>query len=194
VTHKPLASLSAGFSIALVCAVSVIAAAGLPAPLQLTQTQLLPKTHELYQTKPMSSSHKGEDKQIIDHGVLIHYMSNEERESARVVIVNGTLYTSKGKPAPYGTDHEKLNYAMDAAGNFYIFNQTGHPELRHSSFFDGRPVACAGDLEAKNGRIVTINSKSGHYSPSPKMFQNVLTELKKDGVDLTSTGVAQSAP
>jgi histidinol phosphatase-like PHP family hydrolase len=185
-----LAVLPAGFSIALACAVSALAAAGLPAPFQLTGTQCLQKTHEVYQTAQMSSARKGEDKTIIDHGVLIHYMSNEERESSRVVIVNGTLYTSKGKPTPYGTDHEKLNYAMDAAGNFYIFNQTGHPELRHSSFFDGRPVACAGDLEVKNGRIVRINSNSGHYSPSAKMFQNVLIELKKDGVDVTSVTAA----
>jgi hypothetical protein len=193
-THRPLASLPARLSIALVCAISAFTAAGIAGQLKPTREQLLPKTHPLYETKPMSRSRQGEDKRIIDHGVLIHYMSSEERESTRVVIVNGTLYTPNGQRTHYGADHETLNYAMDAAGNFYIFNQTGHPELRHSSFFDGLPVACAGDLEVKNGRIATIDAKSGHYSPSPKMFQNVLTELKQDGVDLPSNGVAQSAP
>jgi hypothetical protein len=189
-THRPSAFLSAGVSIALVCAVSAIAAAGLPAPLQLAEKQLLPKTHEIYQTKAMNSAQEGEDKEIVDHGLLIHYMSSAERESSRVVILNGTLYTSKGKPTPYGTDAEKLNYVMDAAGNFYIFNQTGHPELRHSSFFDGRPVACAGDVQVKNGRIAKIDRNSGHYSPSAEMFHNVLIELKKDGVDVTSIGAS----
>ena len=132
----------------------------------------------------MNSSRKGEDKQIIDHGVLIHYMSDAERERARVVIVNGVLYTSKGEPTPYGTNGEELNYVMDAAGNFYMFNQTGHPELRHSSFFDGGPVACSGNLVVKAGRIVKIDHNSGHYSPTDVMFQNALKELKKDGVVL----------
>ena len=189
--HKTSPARSAALSIALLCALSVLAAADLDASLQLTQAQLVAKTHAVYETKAMSRSHLGEDKRIIDHGVLIHYMSIRERESARVVIVNGVLYTAKGEPAPYGRANEKLNYAMDAEGNFYIFNQTGHPELRHSSFFDGGPVACAGNLEVKNGRIVKINKNSGHYSPSSKMFQNVLTELKKDGADLTPAGVAR---
>ena len=185
--HKPLVSWSAGVSIALACAVAASAAT---APATLTREQLLPKTQELYHTKSMSRSHQGEDKKIVDHGVVIHYMNKEEREGARVVIVNGALYTPKGQPVPYGTGHDKLNYVMDAAGNFYIFDQTGHPELRHSSFFDGLPVACAGDLEVRNGTIVKINSNSGHYSPSRQMFQNVLTELKKDGVALTSNGIS----
>jgi hypothetical protein len=176
--HKPWVSWSAGVSFALACAIAASAAS----PAKPTREQLLPKTQELYQTKSMSRSHQGEDKKIVDHGVLIHYMNKEERASARVVIVNGALYTPTGQPVSYGTGPDKLNYVMDAAGNFYVFDQTGHPELRHSSFFDGLPVACAGDLEVRNGTIVKINSKSGHYSPSRRMFQNVLTELKKDGV------------
>jgi len=190
--YKPWASLSAVFSVALVCVVAALSAASLQTPSQLTGKQLFPKIEQIYQAKPMLSSYKDEDTRIVDHGVLIHYMSNEERESARVVIVNGTLYTSTGQPTPYGSDHEKLNYAMDAAGNFYVLNQMAHPDLRHSSFFDGRPAACAGDLEVKNGRIVKINSNSGHYSPSAKMFRNVLTELKRDGVDLRTLSLPQS--
>jgi hypothetical protein len=200
-THKPLASLAARFSIALLCAASAAGGVGAQAPspsrpahtqvrpaqtqLRLTPAQLRPKTQELYPTKPMNDSRKGEDTRIVDHGLLIHYMSNEERENARVVIVNGRLYTSRGEPTPYGKAGEDLNYVMDAAGNFYIFNQTGHPELRHSSFFDGRPVAGAGDLVVKDGTIAKIDHNSGHYSPSDTMFQNVLSELKKDGVDLS---------
>ena len=136
----------------------------------------------------MLASKRGEDTRIIDHGVLIHYMTDDEREQARVVIVNGTLYASTGKPAPYGTEREILNYAMDAAGNFYVLNQAGRPDLRHSSFFDGRPVACAGDVEVRNGRIARINANSGHYNPSSRMFQNVLTELKSRGVDVSGLG------
>lgn len=178
-THKPLAALSTGFAIALVSVVAALAVAG---PFQLAGKQLLAKTRPLYEAKAMNDSKTGEDKTIVDHGVLIHYMSAEERERSRVVIVAGTLHTSRGEPTPYGADGDKLNYVMDTAGNFYLFNQTGHPELRHSSFFSGGPVACAGNLEVRNGTIVHIDSNSGHYSPSGKMFQNALAELKKDGV------------
>jgi hypothetical protein len=187
-TRKPLAYLSVGIWMALLYAASAAGAAGVRGPVSLTPAQLRPRTEALYQTKPMNGSRRGEDKRIVDHGVLIHYMSDQERENARVVIVDGELYTASGEPTPFGRGGEKLNYVMDAAGNFYIFDQTGHPDLRHSSFFDGGPVACAGDLVVKNGRIVKINHNSGHYSPSSKMFQNVLTELKKDGVDLSDAG------
>jgi hypothetical protein len=179
VTHKRSTALSTGLAIALISVAATLAAAS---PGQLAGKQLLAKTRPLYQAQAMNGSKKGEDTTIVDHGVLIHYMSAEERERSRVVIVAGTLYTSTGQPTPYGADGEKLNYAMDTAGNFYLFNQTGRPELRHSSFFGGGPVACAGNLEVRNGKIVHIDSNSGHYSPSGKMFQNVLAELKKDGV------------
>jgi hypothetical protein len=179
--YKPVTGLRIGLSIALISVAAALAAA---ASSQLTANQLRAKAHALYETKAMNGSKTGEDKTIVDHGVLIHYMSASERESSRVVIVNGALYASKGGPAPYGRVGEKLNYAMDAAGNFYVFDQTGHPDLRHSSFFAGAPIACAGNLDVKDGKIAHIDSNSGHYSPTAKMFQNVLAELKKDGVDV----------
>jgi hypothetical protein len=162
--------------------------AGATSPVRLTAEQRRPNTHAIYPTKPMLASKRGEDTQIIDHGVLIHYMTDVERERSRVVIVNGALFTSTGEPVRYGAERAILNYAMDAAGNFYILNQAGHPDLRHSSFFDGRAVACAGDVDVRDGRIVRINADSGHYSPSAMMFRNVLAELKKRGVDVSGLG------
>src|SRR3954469_23008433 len=102
--HKRLVSLSAVCSIVLASFVSVDARVQVAAhpPARLTAKQLLPKTGERYETKPMIDARQGEDKKIVDHGVLIHYMNKAEREAARVVIVNGMLYTSKGKPVPYG--------------------------------------------------------------------------------------------
>jgi hypothetical protein len=158
------------------------------AQVRLTEKQLLPKTEAIYATKPMLDTLLGEDTRIIDHGVLIHYMSGAERERSRIVIVNGSLYTSTGEPTRFGTEGETLNYAMDAAGNFYVFDQVGHPELRHSSFLAGRPVACAGDLRVTGARIVRIDRASGHYNPSPEMFRNVLIELRSRGVDVSGLG------
>jgi hypothetical protein len=71
---------------------------------------------------------------------------------------------------------------MDAAGNLYLFDEFTNPKIRHSSIFAGGPVAGGGNLVLKEGRIVYIDSSSGHY-PTKKLFDNVLKELAACGVE-----------
>src|SRR4030095_14811079 len=92
-----------------------------------------------------------------------------------------------GNPLPNtkSKHHNQNNYVMDAAGNFYLFDEFTTPSIRHSSIFAGGPVAGAGNIQIMGGRIVYIDSDSGHY-PSTKVFANVLTELRVRGVDTGS--------
>ena len=79
--------------------------------------------------------------------------------------------------------HDLNNYVMDSAGNFYLFDEFTTPSIRHSSILAGGPVAGAGNIRIADGRIVYIDSDSGHY-PSTRVFPNVLTELRARGVNV----------
>lgn len=151
-----------------------------------TEDQLRIKSSEnLYPVVAMGGKYEGENKvaSIWSHGLIITYLNTpEQREEYRTVIVDGVLYDTKGNVKKFPAD-VKLCYVMDSAGNFYVFdNETSHPEVRHSSMLAGGPVAGAGELKVdENGKIKKMDADSGHYSPTNKYFENVLTELTKSG-------------
>ena len=137
----------------------------------------------------MNPKYVHEEIEIIDHGIKIHYMGNAERESKRVFFVRGAAYDANGNLYPDSAPGDVQNYVMDASGNFYVFNQAGHPELRHSSVFDGAPVAGAGNIKFANHTVRKIDGDSGHYNPSQAMIRNVISQLQADGVDLSQLKV-----
>lgn len=67
----------------------------------------------------------------------------------------------------------------DAQGN----RKTTH----HSSPLAGKPVAGAGHIKTKKGRIVTIDDASGHYKPSAELTWQVVMELGRQGATLDET-------
>ena len=132
-----------------------------------------------YPTVPMHRGKLGQDK---SGGVI--YLDARQREERRVVIENGLLCDHTGKPLTTRSKHRNQNnYVMDAAGNFYLFDEFTHPEIRHSSIFAGGPVAGAGNIEITEGQLVYIDSDSGHY-PAEGLFQNVHKELAAHGVTI----------
>ncbi len=142
---------------------------------------LTPKTEALYpvleiEWKALFADHVG--------FVRSHYMTGHERERFRVVIERGVVYTSQGDVFPDASATDHFIYVMDAAGNFYVGNQTLDPKLHHSSFFAGKPVAAAGEIQISKGTITMINRSSGHYKPGLEAFQRVLDELQRDGVEI----------
>jgi hypothetical protein len=56
--------------------------------------------------------------------------------------------------------------------------------FHHSSFLEGRDVACAGEIEAVQGKILSINNNSGHYRPPPECLTAVVDVLRRRGVDV----------
>ena len=135
---------------------------------------------EKYPTVDMHRSKLRQDK---SEGVI--YLDARQREERRVSIQNGLVYDYLGKPLLTSTSkhHNRINYVMDAAGNFYLFDEFTHPEIRHSSIFAGGAVAGAGNIEIAGGRIVYIDSDSGHY-PAQGALENVHKELAARGVSI----------
>jgi hypothetical protein len=113
----------------------------------------------------------------------VHYIKNlAERERYRVVIDHGRLFYSSG--VPLDSKGKEYIYVMDKFGNFYLSSDHLFGQFHHSSFFAGEPVAAAGEIYIKDGRILEINRRSGHYLPSNDAFKNALSELSRHGVDL----------
>lgn len=121
----------------------------------------------------------------------IIYLSAEERESFRVIIKDGVFYRQDG--TVFQMKESMVNYVLDSAGNIYFFENQVRKELRHSSILAGQPVSAAGEatLDA-NGRLLTINRHSGHYTPRQEFLEAMIQELKNDGADLSRTAIDNS--
>ena len=150
-------------------------------------TSLAPLRGDTYSTVSMRSKEIAKDR---DRGVIM--FTPEQREAARMVIVNGNVFTSRG--APFGSktngSGDVSNYVMDKSGNFYWFDEKSTPTIRHSSIFDQMPIAGAGNITITKSQITFIDSDSGHY-PSGPLFPNVKTQLIKDGVDFSTVEIGK---
>lgn len=73
-------------------------------------------------------------------------------------------------------------YVMSRDGVLYV----SHPDIAldqtfgHSSFLNGQPVICAGDMKVTNGQLLEISFNSGHYKPTPTHMLNCLKLLEKN--------------
>jgi len=74
-------------------------------------------------------------------------------------------------------------YVMDVQGNIYV-SDSAPGVFHHSSFLAGQPVAAAGEISVVNGRLMLINDYSGHYLPTDVNNQQVVTELRRRGVEV----------
>ncbi len=121
----------------------------------------------------------------------IIYLSGEERESFRVIISNGVFNHLDG--TVFLMKESMVNYVLDSAGNIYFFENEVRKELRHSSMLAGKPVSAAGEITLDaNGRLLTINRHSGHYTPKQEFLESMIQELENDGADLSRTIIDSS--
>lgn len=56
--------------------------------------------------------------------------------------------------------------------------------FHHSSFFGGRDLAGAGEMQVEDGFLTRMNQRSGHHKPSSKHTANVLGRLADQGANL----------
>ena len=125
------------------------------------------------------------------HGnpLLIKYLSEDEQEAYKLEIVDGAAYLG-GKKLPHldaDEDPETVReyiFSMDTEGQIYIKENSPLSACRfhHSSFVAGGPVAGAGHMKIRQGKIISVNNFSGHYHPPDKLLDQVLAVLKKNNV------------
>jgi hypothetical protein len=113
------------------------------------------------------------------------FLTPEQREQRRIIIVNNTVYDHTGAPFTMTNhNHNEFNYVMDRAGNFYWLDESSNPTVRHDSIFDAAPVTGAGNITIQDSKITYIDCDSGHYASEP-LFPDVMNELGNDGNDLS---------
>lgn len=120
----------------------------------------------------------------------VRYLDDAGREKLRITIRDGLVYDAKGNlfdtragvsafgPANGG----RAIFVMDGNGNLYASLEQRAGEFHHSSFFGGREVAAAGELEVRDGRMQMITDHSGHYAPGRSRTQQVLDQLASQGI------------
>lgn len=81
--------------------------------------------------------------------------------------------------------HGKYTYVMDEDGTIVFGKRVnpndGRKRAPHPTLIGGKDpeVQCAGMIEFKKGRIVSVNNDSGHYRPDIKSLDKVDAALQK---------------
>lgn len=113
----------------------------------------------------------------------------------------GLRYAAGQRSAATVGSHE-WPYAMDEWGNLYTaddqlpVNRTGYAMFNHSTFTAGDDVVCAGMLQIDpQGKLLRIDTNSGHYKPTKAQLQEVVRILRDeyhvdtDGTEIHVVGV-----
>lgn len=116
------------------------------------------------------------------------FLVHGPRADGGALVQNGKpLDTSKESSYFSGLGH--AIFVMSPDGQFYVGSHRVNA-FHHSSFLAGEDVASAGEIQAKNGRIVQITNKSGHYKPQVIHLVQALQQLRDVmGQDLTGVKV-----
>lgn len=89
--------------------------------------------------------------------------------------------------------HGKKGYAaftLNINGELSVFNHKCTKDgIAHSSMNAGAPVISAGELMIHNGRLISINTFSGHYEPSLYSQLRILDHFSRRGIDLSATTI-----
>lgn len=145
-----------------------------------------------YLTTPRGAQFEGEHLpgNRVWHGTHVHYLSDAELPGYRVRIRDGLLYGPDGAAFDtrdaytHWSGRGRAIFVMHGDGAFYSAREHRVGEFHHSSLGQGKPVAGAGELEAREGRLLAITDHSSHYCPPRRFTEQVLAELAEGGVDL----------
>lgn len=134
------------------------------------------------------------EKQVRDEPLYPNrFLRHEGKKQYRATYEGGVL-TSPLLEAPQGT--LEVLFVLDSFEDLYIGVQKEgdkpHEEgFTHASFLGGRPVAAAGKLVLKNGKLAEISDQCAYYSCGRNGLKIAIQALEKMGVPLE--GVAVSA-
>jgi esterase len=150
----------------------------------------------------MNKAYEGEAEGKVP-GYRTRYLSPEERAHSRITIRNGLLYDADGKlldtsngivHRPDGKIEGRSIFVMDGEGNFYWAEKTDGT-IYHSSFLGGGPIAAGGEFQVRQGKVIYMNDRSGHYfqnlappgsgqKSSDHYLQQAVRSLENQGVGL----------
>ena len=148
------------------------------------------------------------------------YYTATELENFRLVFMNGIVwikrwwenglqhdvvrfdtptYTSHFKTnvrpgADADTSPDHANFVLTMDGEFYsTWHVNGRMGRFHSAYTGGKPVYFAGEILIRNGMVVAINNRSGHYMPDIYKLRDVIEMLQMLGVNISEVVVSDWA-
>ncbi|XP_042000221.1 IQ domain-containing protein IQM2-like [Salvia splendens] len=118
------------------------------------------------------------------HQQCIKYLGMMERKAYEVVIEGGRLlYKQTWEPLDT-TRVSKWIFVLSTSRTLYV-GKKRKGTFQHSSFLAGGATLAAGRIVAKNGFLKAVWPHSGHYKPTPENFQNFISFLRENNVDLS---------
>jgi hypothetical protein len=132
----------------------------------------------------------------------VTYLTEEMRPNFACPLTGGRL---NYRGAPLNTDKMETMFSGTGWGCWVqspddIFYTASHikGKFHHSSFLEGAPVKAAGEWKVRDGKLLYITGKTGHYKCDIQALVNALSTLKRNGIELRQTLVIvwqnQSAP
>jgi hypothetical protein len=120
----------------------------------------------------------------------VKYMSPEEREAKRLFVdgegnlrsaKDGSLFNT-GNASTAWSGQGRAIFVADGHGNIYASLEQTVGHTHHSSLLGGDPVAGAGEIQVRDGKLVAMTDQSGHYQPSSAANDRVLQSLRDQGL------------
>jgi len=106
-----------------------------------------------------------------------------EADRAKLLVCVGRdgriAYASTGEPINPSPTHM---FVALASGAIYI--RVDDPDIFHHDLAGNAPVVAAGEMFFTDGRLLSINNRSGHYRPPPKCLRIVLSLLRSKGAHI----------
>ncbi|XP_047318025.1 IQ domain-containing protein IQM2-like [Impatiens glandulifera] len=117
----------------------------------------------------------------------IKYLGPMERMAYEVVVNDGKLLYKRTGEFLNTSDPEgaKWIFVLSTSMSLYV-GQKKRGTFQHSSFLAGGAASSAGRIVVENGTLKAIWPHSGHYRPTPENFQDFISFLNKNNVDLTN--------
>ncbi|WOL02280.1 IQ domain-containing protein IQM3-like isoform X2 [Canna indica] len=125
----------------------------------------------------------------------VKYLGPQEREHYEYVPVDGKLVhkqTGVLLDTNSGAKEGKWIFVVSTSKRLYA-GQKKKGIFHHSSFLAGGATIAAGRFTAKNGMLKCIWAYSGHYRPTEENFNNFLSFLKENGVNLDEIKISSSS-
>ncbi|XP_062180663.1 IQ domain-containing protein IQM1-like [Phragmites australis] len=116
---------------------------------------------------------------------LIMYLEMNERAAYEVIVEDGRLTYMQSGALVNTTDDSKWIFVLSTSRSLYV-GQKKKGRFQHSSFLAGGATSAAGRLVAKEGVLKAIWPYSGHYLPTEENFNEFISFLRENNVDLTN--------
>ncbi|KAG6790929.1 hypothetical protein POTOM_000036 [Populus tomentosa] len=114
----------------------------------------------------------------------IKYLGPTERKAYEVVIEQGKLLYKMTGELIQTTEDAKSIFVLDTSKTLYV-GKKKKGTFQHSSFLAGGVTTAAGRLILETGILKAVWPHSGHYWPTEEKFQDFLSFLRENNVDLT---------